>query len=249
MRILISPAKKMVEDSDSMAAVGKPVFMDEARKLCDKIRGLSYEEAKKMWGCNDKIAEQNYERFAHMNVDQGLTPAILAYEGIQYQYMAPKVMELKSWDYIQEHVRILSGFYGVLKPLDGVVSYRLEMQAKLSLDGKKDLYDFWGRKLYDQLSAETDWIVNLASREYSKAVEKWLEPKMRYTTCFFLEEHNGKLIQKGTMAKMARGEMVRYLAENEGNTLEAIQSFTGLNYRYAPEKSSENEIVFIKEAK
>ena len=124
MRIIIAPAKKMTSEA-ALAYQDLPVFIDRAEQLRDWIRALSYAEQKKLWACSDAIAEQNAERFAHMDLRRGLTPALLAYDGIQYTYMAPAVFEDGHLDYVQEHLRILSGFYGVLKPFDGVVPYRL----------------------------------------------------------------------------------------------------------------------------
>ena len=110
--------------------------------------------------------------------------------------------------------RILSGFYGILKPMDGVTPYRLEMQAKLELNGAKNLYAYWGDRLYKELRDSSGIIVNLASKEYSKCIEKYLQAEDSYITCNFFEEVQGKLVQKGVYCKMARGEMVRFMAEN-----------------------------------
>ena len=134
MRIIISPAKQMRVDTDVFTCSSLPVFMEKTEILMQWIRSLSYEEQKKLWACNDKIARQNAERIAHMDLRKSLTPAILSYDGIQYTYMAPAVFEDGQYEYVQEHLRILSGFYGVVKPLDGVVPYRLEMQAKAAVD-------------------------------------------------------------------------------------------------------------------
>ena len=133
MRIIISPAKQMRVDTDSFACSTLPVFMKKTEILMHWIQSLSYEEQKKLWACYDKIALQNAERFAHMDLRKNLAPALLSYDGIQYTYMAPAVFEDGQYDYVQEHLRILSGFYGVVKPMDGVVPYRLEMQAKESM--------------------------------------------------------------------------------------------------------------------
>ena len=247
MRIIISPAKKMNRNTDSIPWRDMPVFLDKTEKLCGKLQSMSYEELKKLWKCNDQIAEQNVERLRHMDLRRNLTPAILAYEGIQYQYMAPGVFTNEALDYVQEHLSILSGFYGIIKPLDGVVPYRLEMQAKLKMEGAKDLYAFWGSCLADRLFAETDCIVNLASKEYSLCVSKYLPDHVRMVTCVFGEEKDGKIIEKGTMCKMARGEMVRYMAENQIENVEAIKAFDRLEYRYSAERSDENTYVFIKE--
>ena len=142
MRMIISPAKKMNVESDLLGCQGLPVFLEDTRKLMHWVQELSFEEARKLWGCNEKIAELNFDRFSHMNLERNLTPALISYEGIQYQYMAPAVFSDLEWEYVQEHLRILSGFYGVLKPLDGVTPYRLEMQAKAKVDGTASLYDF-----------------------------------------------------------------------------------------------------------
>lgn len=130
MWIIISPAKQMRTDTDTFACTEMPVFLEKTAILKDWISSLSFDEQKKLWACNDKIAKQNAARFADMDLKNSLTPALLAYDGIQYTYMAPAVFEDGQVTYVQEHLRILSGFYGVLKPMDGVVPYRLEMQAK-----------------------------------------------------------------------------------------------------------------------
>lgn len=247
MRIIISPAKKMNIDTDTLAFRSMPVFLSETEELLAWMRHLTFAEAKAIWKCNDKIAEQNYRRFQEMDLERNLTPAVIAYEGIQYQYMAPAVFGGAQTDYIQEHLRILSGFYGVIKPFDGVTPYRLEMQAKASEAG--DLYKFWGDKLYREVAGEEKdggLILNLASKEYSKCIEKYLTPEDTYVTVVFGELADGKVKQKGTLAKMARGEMVRYLAENKVEDPERIKGFDRLGYCFEETLSNEKEYVFLK---
>ena len=250
MKIIISPAKKMSVDRDSYEVMGMPCFLADTRILMREIKKLSFAEAKALWKCNDKLAELNFQRFARMGPEKCLTPAIISYEGLQYQHMAPGVFTDKALSYVQEHLRILSGFYGVLKPFDGVVPYRLEMQAGLSVEGKKDLYAFWGEKLYRKLMEDNDdgVILNLASKEYSCAVEPYAEPSCRFITVTFEEEADGKRKQKGTFAKMARGEMVRFLAENGIESSEDIRKFDAMGYRYREELSDEKKFVFVKNA-
>ena len=247
MRFIISPAKKMNMDTDTLAAAGLPVYVDRAGELLDWMRKKSLPEMKAVWKCSEKIALEAYARLEKTELKRNLTPAFLSYEGIQYQYMAPAVFEDGQWDYVQEHVRILSGFYGILRPLDGVAPYRLEMQAKASEAGS--LYAFWGRSLYEYLAAETDCIVNLASREYALCVEKYLEKDMRYVTCVFGEEAGRTslpVLQKGTHAKMARGEMVRFAAEHRIVTPEGLKDFNRLRYEYREEYSEKDLYVFCK---
>ena len=246
MRIIISPAKKMNVDTDSFPYQGLPEFLTSTEELRRKMQSMSYEELKKLWKCNDQIAQLNVRRLGDMDLRKGLTPALLAYEGIQYQYMAPGVFTDGAFAYIQEHLRILSGFYGVLKPFDGVTPYRLEMQAKLNIGQYKDLYAYWGDRLAKALFAETGCILNLASKEYSICISKYLPAPVRFITCVFGEEKNGKVIEKGTMCKMARGEMVRFMAQNQIQTPEQIRSFDRLNYRFDGVRSDESTYVFLR---
>lgn len=246
MRIILSPAKKMVVDTDSFAVDGLPVFLEQTERLKTALRGMSPEELQALWKCSDAIARLNVERLSAMDLRRRLTPAILSYEGIQYQYMAPRVMETTHLGYLREHLRILSGFYGLLRPFDGVTPYRLELQAKLSVDGCRDLYEFWGGALARRLAAETDFVLNLASKEYSKAVEPHLSNSVRFLTCTFGEWKGGKVMEKGTMCKMARGQMVRWLAEHNVTSWADIRAFDQLGYRFQSKLSTENHYVFLK---
>ena len=246
MRIIIAPAKKMVVDTDSFAVNGLPVFLEQTERLKAALQRMSPSELQALWKCNDAIAKLNTERLSAMDLRRRLTPAIVSYEGIQYQYMAPGVMETAQLDYLREHLLILSGFYGLLRPFDGVTPYRLEMQAKLSVGDCRDLYEFWGDTLARQLASETDFVLNLASKEYSRAVEPHLPKSVRFLTCTFGEHKDGKVIEKGTMCKMARDQMVRWLAENNVTSWADIRAFDQLGYRFQPELSSENHDVFLK---
>lgn len=245
MRIIISPAKKMRTDTDSLDYTGLPLFLSEAERLKTALQGMSAAELRALWQCNGAIATLNIQRLQAMDVHGNLTPAILAYDGIQYRYMGPGVFEDAHFAYIGEHLRILSGFYGLLRPLDGVAPYRLEMQAKLAIDAHTDLYGFWGDKLAGQLSCETDLILNLASKEYSKAVAAHLPKHVRFLTCAFAQEQDGKVIEKGTLCKMARGQMVRWLAEHGVTDVDDIKCFDRLGYRYSEEYSTNDHFVFI----
>lgn len=248
MRIIISPAKKMITDTDAFIATSQSGFMDDTLKIYKELCKLSYDQLKTLWKCNDSIASLNYDRIKKMNLNRQLTPALLSYEGIQYQYMAPSIFEDGHFDYINTHLRILSGYYGMLRPFDGVTPYRLEMQAKLSVDGSKNLYDFWGSKLADHLQEETKTIINLASKEYSKCISKYLNKETRFITCEFSEIIGDKRVEKGTLCKMARGEMVRYMAEHHIQNPEDIKSFDRLNYAFSETYSSRDHFVFIKNA-
>ena len=247
MRIIISPAKKMNADTDTLPYRDLPVFLPKTQQLLDRLSALDEGELQKLWKCNDQIAALNVQRLREMDLYRNLTPAIIAYEGIQYQYMAPDVFTLKEYDYVQEHLRILSGFYGALRPLDGVTPYRLEMQAKLRMGDAKDLYAFWGDELARSVLDAADCVINLASKEYSVCISKYLPKDKRMITCVFGEEKDGKIIEKGTMCKMARGEMVRFMAVNGIEKPEEIKAFEGLDYRYSPDHSDDDTYVFVRQ--
>ena len=246
MRIIISPAKKMKEELEIFPCLDKPQFIHKAERLQEYLQCRSQEELKAMWRCSDALVEQNYQRLHRMNLHQQLTPAILSYEGIQYQYMAPQVMEEAHLNYLQEHVRILSGFYGILKPMDGVTPYRLEMQTKLPEFETKDLYEYWNSQIYESLTGETEDILNLASKEYSRCVERYRNDPVRIVTCVFGELKDGKVKEKGTYAKMARGEMVRFLAQTNAARITQAKEFHTLGYEFSEKWSSESQYVFLK---
>ena len=247
MDIIISPAKKMVTDRDSLAPRSTPQFLPQTRQLLQALRAMSPQALQKLWGCNDAIARLNVQRLENMELEGDLTLAILSYQGIQYQYMAPGVLEAQALDYLQDHLRILSGFYGVLRPFDGVTPYRLEMQAKLAVDGAKNLYEFWGSRLAEALDSQDGWVLNLASKEYSRAVAPHLPKGSELVTCRFGIWKGGKLVERGTQCKMARGEMVRWLAQNQITRREDLPAFSGLGYRFDSQHSTHTELIFYTE--
>ena len=289
LKIIISPAKKMRILEDYSCRLSAPVFQEKAGQLHTALRNLSFEELKKLWKCSEKLAVQNYERLHAWVPGRHLTPALLAYEGIQYQYMAPHIFSESQWTYAEEHLRILSGFYGILRPTDGVIPYRLEMQAKLApvreaFGSVNSLYEYWGDSIYRHLAAETPadidalqsagpaaktpadtdsllsagpaaktpadadalQIVNLASDEYSKSVLPFIAPSVTWVSCIFGELADGNVKVKGTLAKMARGEMVRWMAENQIQDVRGLRDFRQLNYRFHEELSSDRAYVFLK---
>ena len=247
MKIIISPAKKMQTEEALCLPFTEPVFLKEAGELLEVLKGLSYEELKKLLSCNDGIAELNFERFRTMELDRPQVHALLAYDGIQYQYMGAGVLEEESLFYLQEHLRILSGFYGVLKPLDGILPYRLEMQARLLTERGKNLYAFWGNKISEEVRKGTKTVLDLASAEYSKTVLKYLPEDVRIIRFLFGEWENGTVKEKDVYVKMARGEMVRFLAERKCTDPEEAKEFRGLGFSFSEELSAGDNWVFLRE--
>lgn len=243
LKIIISPAKKMNVTDEFPCNATVPVFSDRADVLHGILKSKTIQELKTLWKCSDKLAEQNHQRLLSFSPSQASTPALLAYEGIQYQHIAPSVFTDAQWDYVTSHLRILSGFYGVLKPTDKVIPYRLEMQAKLSTPEGKDLYEYWGGALYRTLLLEgMTACVNLASAEYSKAILPY--KNIPCVTCVFGEETDGKIKVKGTQAKIARGEMVRWMAQEKIENISDIREFKELGYQFSLAHSTEDTYTF-----
>ena len=150
----------MITDADSIEPAALPEFIDKTTEILNWLKDRSKEELKAIWKCNDKIPEQNFYRMEKVNLYQMFTPAVLSYEGIVFQYMEPSVFEDMQFEYVQNHLRILSAFYGVLKPMDGVTPYRLEMQAKVRL----------GYLFRSDLSSATEYV-------FERKIEKLLKIK------------------------------------------------------------------------
>lgn len=236
----------MAEEADYLPPAGLPRFLEQAEQLRDQLAALDLPGLQRLLKCNDQIARQNFDRYSQMDLRAGLTPAVLAYQGIQYQYMAPRLFTYGQYRWLGEHLRILSGLYGILAPFDGVVPYRLEMGAKFAPWGSGGLYDLWGDRLARALAEETDTVIDLASKEYSRAVLPHLPHTVRVVACRFGQWDGEKLREKGTQCKMARGEMVRWMAEQDVRDPQALPGFDRLDYRFRPELSSPGELVFVR---
>lgn len=238
MKIIISPAKKMKLCEDHDFSLSEPVFQAEHDELLKRMLGKSKTDLQKIYQCSAKTLDPVWENLMlqKQNLSLPKSPALLAYDGIAFQYMAPGVFSNEEWTYVNDHLRILSAMYGVLRPLDGIEPYRLEMQQKL--DGS--LYDFWGDKLHQEL--DDSIIINLASKEYSKAIA----PYQKLIDVRFFEFDQGKYKEKGVYAKMARGAMVHWLAQNQIEDPHDLKNFDEMNYHFDAIRSSENLYVFVR---
>ncbi len=248
LRFIISPAKKMRVQDAPPWPVRESAFLDRTETLMRAVQRLSRDEAKILWNCSDRLADLNYERFRDMELRGAVTAAAVAYEGIQYTHLAPQVMSEEQLVWLDEHLRILSGFYGMLRPLDGVVPYRLEMQAKLAAGDARDLYEFWGSALYESLAKEgCGLIVNAASVEYARAVTPWVRPDgPQVLTCLFCVEREGRLRQPATEAKAARGTFVRWCAERGVTHKDELCDFSERGYAFDGDRSDSDTLVFTQ---
>ena len=247
MKIIIAPAKIMKIDRDSFPIQSKPQFLDKTRILERFLKSRSNEQLKDLWHASENVTKQSILQLENMNLDERLTPAILAFSGIQYQYMAPDLFPQPALDYIQKNLRILSGFYGMLRPFDGVCPYRLELNTKMVGFRDYSLYHFWGSDIAENLFQEDNIVIDLASKQYTRLVKPYLSQGRQLITVDFQELKNGKWKTVGVHAKMARGEMVRYIAEKQIKNPTDLQDFNDFEFQFEPDVSTKDHYVFRTE--
>lgn len=234
-------------DRDSFPIQSKPQFLDKTRILERFLKSMSNEQLKDLWHASENVTKQSILQLENMNLDERLTPAILAFSGIQYQYMAPDLFTQPALDYIQKNLRILSGFYGMLRPFDGVCPYRLELNTKMVGFRDYSLYHFWGSDIAENLFQEDNIVIDLASKQYTRLVKPYLSQGRQLITVDFQELKNGKWKTVGVHAKMARGEMVRYIAEKQIKNPTDLQDFNDFEFQFEPDVSTKDHYVFRTE--
>ena len=248
MLILIAPAKRMRPTIDFMDHKRMPCFLPESERLVTYLKTKKQEELKAMLNCSDAIAEWTYNSYQHMDVNVSCVPALLSFDGIQYSYMAPDLLSEEYFVYAERHLRILSGLYGILEPFDGVVPYRLELDSPFRTPFCTSLYDFWGSKPYQRLIEEDKQILDLSSKQYGRLIKRHLDPDVHLVSVYFLEEEEGRRREKGVYVKMARGEMVRWLAEQNIQQFEDVKRFCRLGYRLDTAVSDDKQYHFVRKA-
>ena len=254
MLIVISPAKTL--DFDTPPATleySQPEYLDQSVLLIEQLSQYSTREIAALMKLSDKLAELNLARYQAWQSPFSLDnakQAVLAFKGDVYTGLDADSLDERSFEFAQQHLRILSGLYGLLRPLDLIQPYRLEMGTKIQNSRGKDLYQFWGSQLRKALEAEsafTDGIlINLASNEYFKALEA-KKLKARIITPVFKDWKNDQYKMISFYAKKARGLLSRYIIDHNIDEPEQIKSFESEGYRYNADMSKENDWVFIRE--
>ncbi|ASX25643.1 peroxide stress protein YaaA [Candidatus Williamhamiltonella defendens] len=252
MLILLSPAKTL--DYESPLATHQytqPELLSQSSLLIDLCRNLRPEQIRQFMSISDKLAHLNAKRFKEWTPDfnlQNARQAILAFKGDVYEGLQAQNFTLSEFDFAQRHVRILSGLYGVLRPLDLMQPYRLEMSTKLTNPKGNDLYAFWQDTLTDKIHQALkdqgdNIVINLASQEYFKALKPQKWPAHIFKP-IFLDEKNGKYKMISFYAKKARGMMSRFIIENQLTDKEKLRDFDSAGYQFDPHLSSETDWVF-----
>lgn len=255
MLFILSPAKKL--DYDSPLAedypFDKPHFVEQATALIDVLKSKSEKDIAKLMKLSDNLASLNVERYQQWQPSFDQTnsrQSILAFNGDVYEGLDALTLDKKQLKWANDHVLILSGLYGVLKPLDLMQPYRLEMGTRLVTDKGKNLYEFWDQQIADFINQQltdhkTQLVVNLASEEYFKSVKKDV---LNYPVvqCVFKEERDGQYKIISFSAKRARGLMCRFAIENNIDSLDGLKDFKEEGYQYDKDASSEDSLVFLR---
>ncbi len=237
MKIILSPAKTMIDNTDFFTGIQQPLFIDKAEHLKQYLQQLTKEELKDLLKANDQIVDLNYQRLHRQQNNNHM--AIMSYQGIAYQHLAPSLLTSEELDYLEKHLCILSAMYGILKPFDAISHYRLEMASLTKQPGFKNLYEYWQNEFNDFFNDQL--VINLASNEYSKLVKS-----KNLINIHFVVLVDGKYKTKATLAKMARGSMVRFMAINNITQPSQLKEFNELGFSYSLELSDENNYYFIK---
>ena len=253
MKIIVSPAKAMEEEQALPTTRGtQPRFLEEAIQLNRKLSRMTKAELSDLMNISPKLADLNYRRYHQFQEDNKTDrarPAAYLYAGDTYKGLEAYTIADDKLDKFQDTLRIITGMYGILRPLDLIQPYRLEMGVKLSVQGHADLYDFWTDKITESLNKEMksdEFLLNLASHEYSKAVDR-KSLRAEVISPIFKDFKNGKLKIISFYAKKARGAMARFMIDHNIEHKEDILGFDSLDYRYS-EQDTENpsEPVFIR---
>ena len=249
MLVVVSPAKKLNMNLVQGLNVTEPYFKENVDELLNVVRNLSLKELENLMNISTNLAELNKNRFKEFG-NQQKKAAAFAFAGDTYKGLSIEKLERDDLDFAQKHLRILSGLYGLLRPLDEIEPYRLEMGSKLKGKHGSSLYEYWGNKISENLNQQAKKIgskilVNCASNEYFNAVNiKILSLKV--ITPIFMESKNGDAKIVSFYAKNARGSMARFIIQNRINNEKDLKKFDLDGYNYNAEKSSEGKLVFIR---
>lgn len=252
LKLLISPAKTLDFDTAlPTAAFSQPTFLSSSRKVHKVLKTQKVQDLMSLMDISEKLAELNQQRNKKWKTPftaENARPAMYAFNGDVYLGLDAYSISEEKLPELQEKLRILSGLYGLLKPLDLIQPYRLEMGTQLPLEEQKNLYGFWKDKLTKSLNKELskqDVVVNLASKEYSDAID-FKKLKSRVVTPEFRDYKNGKLSMISFYAKKARGLMVRYVLDESVDSVEGLKGFDREGYRFDANLSSGDTLVFTR---
>lgn len=245
MIAFLSPAKNMQFGTLPAGMVKKPRFSGETDKILKALKGYQPWQFEQLLKLNPELAWDAFTRYQDFEESQPGIPALLAYKGLAFLHLNPQDFTREDFEFAEKHIRIGSALYGLLSPKEGIHPYRLELRCKLKIEGKS-LYRFWGERVYQEIFSSGLPVINLASREYSQLITPFLKLGDPFITCDFVTPVHGKLKTLPSRAKMARGEMARFIVKNRLVNPDDLKQFVRDGYQFAEGLSSSVRFVFIQ---
>lgn len=247
---IISPAKNMrnlkITNVNPNSYGESRLFTTETKKIINTLKNLTPWDIQSLMKVNEKIAFQSYAYFQDFNFKEKGICGLLAYNGLVFKNIKAENFTKEDFNFANNHIIILDAFYGMVNPLDGILPYRLEMKYPIKIKGK-NLYKFWNDKIYNNLYNKDNVIVNLASEEYAQVVRKFLKEDDIFIDIDFKTYKNWYLKTLATLAKIARGQMIKYIVDNKIHDPEYLKNFTFDDYKFSHNLSTNKRFVFIRE--
>lgn len=250
MKIILSPTKTMMNSQFKIddSPYSTPFFQKEAINIHQLLKGFSKQKIKSLMKLSENLNDQTMNDIQLWGSENSYkTPAVYGYQGTSFKYLEPQKWKLSDADYAQNHLLILSGLYGVLRPFDLINKYRLEMGLKFQLESSKSLTQFWKDKMTNYFNSfhENKFIINLASKEYSNVL---INTNLNSTIidCIFYEKSNNSLKVVGSYSKAARGSMANFIVKNKLESIEDLEGFSELGYNFLSNESSNTKLVFVR---
>ncbi len=251
MKVILSPAMNMEQKNENRLEKTKPIFSDKACELVEKIKHINPFDLETELGISSKLLDKTFEYYLEFdtnNVDLVGTQALVAFQGLAYKNINTSDFTKEDFEVANNKIRILSAMYGVLKPSDLIQQYRLDFMCnfgKKKIEGK-NLYEYWGESVYNEVFKDGEVVVGICSKEYEKLLKPYLKPMDKYIACEFLVNKNGKLKAQATASKMARGQMARYIVKNRIENVEDLKAFEFDGFTYSEHRSKRDVMAFVR---
>ncbi len=252
MKIVLSPAMNMKNSEDINIEKTVPIFKEKTIDLVEYLKRFNPFELESQLDLSPKLLKkvfEYYQEFDCKEIESKGTQAILSFQGLAYKNINAFDFSRKEWEFAKNNIRILSGLYGILKATDIIQPYSLDFISNFAKKGLDDvkLYEYWGKEVYKELFKKNEIVIGICSKEYEKLFLPYLKPMDKYIKCDFLIKSDGKFKTNGTIAKILRGQMARYIVKNKIDNVEELKAFTFDKFNYSEYYSKEDVLVFIQE--
>lgn len=247
MVTVLSPAKRILPPPAAPPFLTQPLFLNQAATIAAEMAHYSPQKLETLLAANQKLALEAYCAYQDFSAQRPGSAALLSFHGLAFDHLGAAAFESEDFLFAQDHLRIFSALYGLLRPADGILPYRLDLAGKVRLN-QKNLYAFWGKKVYEALFEEGEQVLHLASAEYGRLFMPYITPANGVVQCLFLTQKKGRLTTVVTDAKAARGEMARMVIKQRLKSPEQVKEFCFGGFCFDPYRSKKELYVFVRDA-